>query len=268
MTEAFERKRAIRSANRGVITKYVKVAIELFSKIDENGCIERLITLDRLLDEKLKFVRKLDEEILEACSVESIAQDIEEAEEITSKVYDTRKKIETILTKKPTNPVGGTLQLPTPLIDSSPPGNLLNTQGTLIDMTQEEINEVSNPIANASLPTSSTARPRLPKLTLPKLRGEITKFLGFWESFQSAVHNNSDLTEIDKFNYLYSLLEGPGLRAIQGIAITAENYKSAIDILNERFGKTQQVISAHMDKLLKLPTCNGSDPRSGSTRSL
>ena len=75
MTEAFERKRAIRSANRGIITKYVKEAIELFSKTDENGCIERLTTLDRLLDEKLKFVRKLDEEILEACSVESIAQD-------------------------------------------------------------------------------------------------------------------------------------------------------------------------------------------------
>ena len=83
MTEAFEQKRAIRSANRGVITKYVKEAIELFSKIDENACIERLTTLDRLLDEKLKFVRKLDNEILEACSVESIAQDIKEAEEIT-----------------------------------------------------------------------------------------------------------------------------------------------------------------------------------------
>lgn len=93
MTEAFERKRAIRSGNRGVITKYVKEAIELFSKIDENECIERLTTLDRLLDEKLKFVRKLDEEILEACSVESITQDIEEAEVITSKVYNTRKKL-------------------------------------------------------------------------------------------------------------------------------------------------------------------------------
>ncbi|CAB3981314.1 zinc knuckle [Paramuricea clavata] len=103
MTEGFERKRAIRSANRGVITKHVKEATELFSKIDENGCIERLTTLDRLLDEKLKFVRKLDEEILEACSVESITQDLEEAEKITSKVYDIRKKIEVILTKNRTS---------------------------------------------------------------------------------------------------------------------------------------------------------------------
>ena len=124
MTEAFERKRAIRSANRGVITKYVKEETELFSKIDENGCIERLTTLDRLLDDKLKFVRKLDEEILEACSVESITQDIEEAEEITSKVYDIRTKIEVILTKKPTNSVGDTLQLPT-LLCPPPPGKFI-----------------------------------------------------------------------------------------------------------------------------------------------
>jgi hypothetical protein len=148
MTEAFERKRAIRSANRGVITKYVKEATELFSKIDENGCIERLTTLDRLLDEKLKFVRKLDEEILEACSVESITQDIEEAEEITSKVYDIRKKIEVILTKKPTNRRHFTITYP---LMAPPPENLSNaqSQGTLLDMTPEQINEVSNQAMHA-----------------------------------------------------------------------------------------------------------------------
>ena len=41
---------------------------------------EGLITLDRLLDEKLKFVRKLDEEILEAYLVESVSQDIQETD--------------------------------------------------------------------------------------------------------------------------------------------------------------------------------------------
>jgi hypothetical protein len=93
MTEALERKRAIRrairSANRGVITRYIKEATKLVSRLDEEGCEERLITLDRLLDEKLKFVRKLDEEILETCPVENITQDIQEAEELypTHKLY-------------------------------------------------------------------------------------------------------------------------------------------------------------------------------------
>jgi hypothetical protein len=47
------------------------------------------------------------------------------------------------------------------------------------------------------------------------------------------------------------------LQAIQGLTITEENYKSAVETLHNRFGKTQQVIAAHMDKLLKLPSCSG-----------
>ena len=208
-------------------------------------------------------MRKLDEEILETCPVENITQDIQEAEEITSKVYDVRKKIEVVLKKKPKSSVGNNLPLSSPLstIESSPPKTetVSNAEGTPTYMNPEEITQIPNQPLNSTPPTSSINRPRLPKLTLQKLNGEITKFRGFWESFQSAVHNNPDLTEVDKFNYLYSLLEGPGLRAIQGLTITAENYKSAIDILNERFDKTQQVISAHMDNLLKMPNCTGMD---------
>jgi hypothetical protein len=33
------------------------------------------------------------------------------------------------------------------------------------------------------------------------------------------------------------------LQAIQGLTITEENYKSAVEILHHRFGKTQQVIA-------------------------
>lgn len=60
------------------------------------------------------------------------------------------------------------------------------------------------------------------------------------------------LSKIDKFNYLYSLLEGSG-----GLSLTDENYQAAVDLLQQRFGKPQQVISAHMDELLKIPVCSG-----------
>ena len=56
--------------------------------------------------------------------------------------------------------------------------------------------------------------------------------------FESAVHKNISLTNIDKFNYLMSLLEGQALRAIKGLAVTEENYQAALDILHERFGNT------------------------------
>ena len=61
---------------------------------------------------------------------------------------------------------------------------------------------------------------------------------------------------IDKFNYLKSLLEGPASQAIQGLSLSATNYKAAVEILQEHFGKTQQIILSHRDNLLKIPPCN------------
>ena len=51
------------------------------------------------------------------------------------------------------------------------------------------------------------------------------------------------------------MLEGQAARAIQGLTLSESNYQAAVEILHERFGKTQQIISAQMDELLKLPTC-------------
>ena len=53
------------------------------------------------------------------------------------------------------------------------------------------------------------------------------------------------------------MLEGAALRSVQGLSLTEENYQAAIDLLQQRFGNQQQVISAHMDELLKIPVCSG-----------
>ena len=103
----------------------------------------------------------------------------------------------------------------------------------------------------------SSTRTKLPKLVLQKFKGDLTRYRTFWETFESAVHKNTELTTVDKLNYLFSLLEGQALRAIKGLAITESNYQAAIDILHERFGKSQQIISGHMDELLKIPPCIG-----------
>ena len=85
-------------------------------------------------------------------------------------------------------------------------------------------------------------KPKLPKLTLPKFKGEVTKFHAFWDSFESAIHNSGDISSIDKFNYLKASLEGSAARAIQGLALSASNYESAVEILKARFGRPQQPI--------------------------
>ena len=62
----------------------------------------------------------------------------------------------------------------------------------------------SLPLTTSSIkPTVRTGtRPKLPKLHLPKFLGDITKFRTFWDSCESTIHRNPELSPIDKFNYL------------------------------------------------------------------
>ena len=95
-------------------------------------------------------------------------------------------------------------------------------------------------------------RVKLPKLTLKPFNGDTMHWTTFWDSFKSAIHENSALSEIDKFNYLKSLLERSAREAIAGLTLTAANYREAVSILQKRFGNKQQIISRHMELLLNL----------------
>ena len=93
---------------------------------------------------------------------------------------------------------------------------------------------------------------RLPKINLPTFNGEQTQFQTFWQSFDCAVHSNEGISKIHKLNYLLNVLEGKAHRAVAGLELKEENYDNAIKILKERFGNKQQIISSHMQALLKL----------------
>lgn len=88
----------------------------------------------------------------------------------------------------------------------------------------------------------------------------MTQFKPFWDTFESAVHSNPNLSKIAKFNDLVAQLEGAASRAIAGLPITEDNYQAAVDILMKRFGKPQQIIASHMDELLKISVCSSERP--------
>jgi len=68
------------------------------------------------------------------------------------------------------------------------------------------------------------------------------------------------LTNIAKFNYLVTQLEGATSCATAGLLITKDNYQAAVDILIKRFGEPQQIIASHMDELLKILVCSSERP--------
>ena len=77
--------------------------------------------------------------------------------------------------------------------------------------------------------------------------------MGFWGQFKAAIHSSIKLNNIDKHNYLTSYLKDEPLDTIQGLTLSSENYARAVDILHERYGNKEILISSQMDVLVKLP---------------
>ena len=93
---------------------------------------------------------------------------------------------------------------------------------------------------------------KLPKISLPRFGGDPVKWTSFWDSYQSAIHNNDGLSDVDKFNYLRSLLDHTALDAIAGLTLSSANYQQAIEILCKRFGNKQVIVSKLMDTLMSM----------------
>ena len=74
----------------------------------------------------------------------------------------------------------------------------------------------------------------------------------FIDSFEATVDRSTNLSDVEKLNYLSSYLEKDALHTISGMPKTNANYKKALELLRNRFGNLQKIISTHMNELLKL----------------
>ena len=94
---------------------------------------------------------------------------------------------------------------------------------------------------------------KLPKLELKKFDGNILKWTEFWDRFESTIHNNKSLHNVDIFNYLKSQLQGTAAEVLSGLELTKDNYNVAIELLKERYGRKHIMADAHYAKMMNMP---------------
>ena len=106
------------------------------------------------------------------------------------------------------------------------------------------------------LPVQSSVK--LPKLELCSFNGDKLKWVEFWQSFESSVHKNDSLSDIEKFNYLRNKLTGDAKSAITGLSLSNENYSVALKILTDRFGNVQDTVDLHYTAIINLKSASDS----------
>ena len=70
--------------------------------------------------------------------------------------------------------------------------------------------------------------------------------------FEAAVHLNTSLSESGKLNYLMSKLSGEAKNSVSAIQLSNENYQVAVELLKERYGDKQEVVTSHYTELINL----------------
>ena len=219
MAEGLNRKLRIRNSHRSHVSRLITE----FSETNEHDKLN-LKKVEKSLEEKVKLLKELDDEILELIpedEEETLSNEIEKSCQLSDQINDILVKIENIFSKQ----------------------------------NNETSSVHSSDSATLSFVSTNTNRPHanLPTLTLEKFSGDILLWQSFWDQFSSAIHMNTSLSDIEKFNYLRSYLTESVNECIKGLSLTSTNYPKAIDILKERYGNKQILISSYMDVLVKLP---------------
>ena len=107
--------------------------------------------------------------------------------------------------------------------------------------------------------SKSNVTVKLPRFEIKKFAGERTEWQSFKQSFEEAIDKQTTLSSIEKMNYLLCYLSDEALNCVKGLQLSNENYETAKDMLDKRFGNKQLVINSHVKKLMHLSYVEGSN---------
>ena len=190
-TEQLVRKKKVRAGHRASLTRILGEICKSVSATPRDNF--KISQLKRSLEETLQTLTKCDEEILPLVLEGDIEEEIVRADEIKERLYNTLSLLES-----------------SSLTASSP----TNASPVAIEPS------IATDSPDVDPGSSRGAKVRLPKISLPRFSGDPLKWTTFWDSYQSAIHLNPDISKVDKFNYLRSLLDHTALDSIDGLTLS------------------------------------------------
>ena len=194
---------------------------------------DELSLLQDNLSKKLTTLEALNAEIVEITPEDELEDEIGRADEYSERIQRTLIQIRKALKAPPPPAMPPAPVLPTADPSSAtPPRDSTSTTREPPDDPDPALHlPSSDPDTSATITNSKV---KLPKISLPHFKGNPIYWTAFWDSYESAVHLNSALSAVDKFNYLRSLLEKSAYEAIAGLTLSSANYGEAIEILKKR----------------------------------
>ena len=200
-----EKLKAIRGGHKSAVTRLINRTDE---KIAENDVGDQeLSAVIETFVKKRNLLKTLDGEILEVTEVEDMEQEIMDTDEYNLHLDITIRRYKEPKSSKNQTTVGEVFTIPTmlPNIQSMHDINQNTNPSHSQPFIPNSFDNTRQPVVDTN--PSHRFYHRLPTLDLPTFSGDILLWQTFWESFESSVHSNTVLTNVQKFTYLKSQLQ-------------------------------------------------------------
>lgn len=93
---------------------------------------------------------------------------------------------------------------------------------------------------------------KLPAIQVPTFTGKLTEYRTFINLFNSLIHKDASLDNIQKLYYLQSFLCGEPYELIKNLPLVDNSYPESLKLLDERYNNVFKIRSEHIDTLLSL----------------
>lgn len=127
----------------------------------------------------------------------------------------------------------------------------LATIGKLNEILGDKNRPITSAISNSQF--------SLPKLTLPQFSGNVSEWKGFISLFDRMIHNNVEIDNGLKIEYLKSCLKGEAFKIISHIDATPDNYTTCYDLLRKRYENKRLIMGKFLDNILNIKKMQSED---------
>lgn len=109
---------------------------------------------------------------------------------------------------------------------------------------------------NERITTSNTQKKgvmKLPQINLKSFDGNYQNWLGFRDLYEQMIHNNKDISPVEKFTYLKTSINGDAAQLIKHMLPTANNYESAWTSISNRYNNGRRLVETYLRMMCNQP---------------
>ena len=222
---AINKLKILKRVHSGHLTRAINsLESELADQVDPNGVSKYLESVNIKFQKVQEDSMKLLEHYVEEADID---KEVTEVDDLENKVIDIKTRAQVALDE-------------------------------IKELKEEEKRKKAKAVDLVPPPREDHPRtPKLPDLQIEKFSGDLEKYQEFIDAFTATIDHNPKLEDVDKFRYLRMYLddsqEGDGPKSlIAGFTTTSGNYKEALKLIKETYGKRERIIMTHVSKLLNL----------------